>query len=80
VIVADTVKNRGVSFMEARGLPLGELYRFHSAAPSLAQYAAALSELHARCSAAFARSMLRCIADSDPRYAARLEPLAAIGG
>ncbi len=43
VIIADTIKGRGVSLMEE--LPAGELYRFHSGAPSSADYAAGLREL-----------------------------------
>jgi len=46
IIIADTVKGRGVSFMEHTALPGPEaLYRFHSGAPSTADYAAALEEL-----------------------------------
>lgn len=46
VIIADTVKGKGVSFMER----LGEdgLYKFHSGAPSFEQYDTALSEILAR--------------------------------
>jgi len=49
VIIADTTKGRGVSFMEATDLPAGGIYRFHSGAPNAAQYEAALRELRARC-------------------------------
>jgi transketolase len=46
-IVADTVKGRGVSFME--GLACGDqTYHFHAGAPSLENYAAAVKELVAR--------------------------------
>jgi transketolase len=51
VIIADTVKGRGVSFMEASSLPEHGIYRFHSGAPNAAQYSAALQELSARCQA-----------------------------
>ncbi len=46
VIIADTIKGKGVSFMEC----LGEdgLYKFHSGAPSFEQYDAALEELTSR--------------------------------
>jgi len=48
VLIADTVKGRGVSFMES--IPEGEtLYRFHSGAPSVADYDRAVDELVARC-------------------------------
>jgi len=47
-IIADTVKGKGVSFME--GIPAGEtLYQFHSGAPSLEHFDDALDELLARC-------------------------------
>jgi transketolase len=46
VLIADTIKGKGVSFMER----LGEdgLYKFHSGAPSQEQYTAALAELTER--------------------------------
>jgi transketolase len=46
-IVADTVKGKGVSFMEGRALKAGQLYGFHSGAPSEPAYAAGLAELMA---------------------------------
>jgi transketolase len=46
VMVADTVKGRGVSFMEHTALPPGEkYYRFHSGAPDDATYEKAAAEL-----------------------------------
>lgn len=52
VIVADTIKGRGVSFMEPRAEPGLEpgtaVYRYHSGAPSADVYAAALRELSER--------------------------------
>jgi transketolase len=46
VIVADTIKGRGVSFMEHTALPAGEkYYRFHSGAPDDASYQRAAAEL-----------------------------------
>ncbi len=46
VILADTVKGRGVSFMEHTALPPGEkYYRFHSGAPDDATYEKAAAEL-----------------------------------
>jgi transketolase len=53
VIIADTIKGRGVSFMESLGLAARELYRFHSGAPSPEDYARALDELIARANRAF---------------------------
>jgi transketolase len=53
VIVADTVKGKGVSFMES--LPPGEkFYRFHSGAPDDATYARAVEELVATANAGVA--------------------------
>jgi transketolase len=45
LLIADTVKGRGVSFMEGDALGQGELYRFHSGAPAVEQYEQAPSEL-----------------------------------
>jgi transketolase len=48
VLIADTIKGRGVSFMEHTSLPPGEkLYRFHSGAPDDEAYDKALAELRA---------------------------------
>ena len=44
-LIADTVKGRGVSFMEGPALRQGELYNFHSGAPSEVSYVAGLEEL-----------------------------------
>jgi len=47
VLVADTIKGKGVSFME--GVACGDqTYQFHAGAPSLEHYAAAVGELTAR--------------------------------
>jgi transketolase len=49
VVIADTIKGKGVSFMEHTSLAEGEwLYRFHSGAPSEADYERALAELLGR--------------------------------
>jgi transketolase len=55
VIVADTVKGKGVSFMEGPALKSGDLYAFHSGAPSEPHYLAALEELLASANAQFAQ-------------------------
>lgn len=48
-VIADTIKGRGVSFMEHHALSKpDDLYRFHSGAPSEAQYRAAADELCTR--------------------------------
>jgi transketolase len=54
-IVADTVKGRGVSFMEGPAMKAGELYGYHSGAPSEANYTAGLAELRASAEALFAQ-------------------------
>ena len=49
VIIADTVKGKGVSFMEGpSALRADDLYLYHSGAPSEVKYAAALAELRPR--------------------------------
>ena len=49
IVIADTVKGRGVSFMEGTALaPEDRLYRFHSGAPDDETYLKALPELVAR--------------------------------
>lgn len=45
VIVADTIKGRGVSFMEHTAIRSGDLYRYHSGAPDAETYERALGEL-----------------------------------
>jgi transketolase len=48
-IIADTIKGRGVSFMEHTAMPSEDaLYRFHSGAPDADSYRAAVAELRAR--------------------------------
>jgi transketolase len=55
VIIAETVKGRGVSFMQS--LPPGEkYYRFHSGAPDETTYVRALDELVAAANAALAEA------------------------
>src|SRR5688572_21860898 len=45
VIVADTVKGKGVTFMEGPSTKSGELYLYHSGAPAEQAYTAGLTEL-----------------------------------
>jgi transketolase len=55
VIVADTVKGKGVSFMEGpAALAADDLYLFHSGAPGEAKYTAAIAELRPRAEQLFA--------------------------
>ena len=50
LLVADTLKGAGVSFMEPHGLPPGgdELYAYHSGAPSPGEYERAVAEITER--------------------------------
>jgi transketolase len=45
LLVADTIKGRGVSFMESGAVGNDGLYRFHSGAPSVEHYEAGTAEL-----------------------------------
>jgi transketolase len=53
VIIADTVKGKGVSFMEGPVLKAGELYAYHSGAPTEEEYANASRELLGRARSLF---------------------------
>ncbi len=56
VIIADTVKGRGVSFMEGpQALASSDLYLFHSGAPPEPQYVDGLAELRAQADASVRR-------------------------
>jgi transketolase len=54
VIIADTIKGKGVSFMEGPAMKSGELYGYHSGAPAEQNYTAGLVELVASANALFA--------------------------
>ena len=45
IVIADTIKGRGVSFMEGPATKDGELYNYHSGAPNEQEYARAAEEL-----------------------------------
>jgi transketolase len=47
-LIADTVKGKGVSFMEGPAMKKGELYAYHSGAPTEDEYARGSGELLAR--------------------------------
>jgi transketolase len=68
ILIADTIKGRGVSFMEGSRTPEDGLYRFHSGAPSEAAYTAAVDELLGRTNAALAAVR---VAPLDTRATAR---------
>ncbi len=73
VIIADTVKGKGVSFMELSALaPDDKLYRYHSGAPSPDDYRRAADELIERANSALGRHRRanRCACEgtaADPR-------------
>jgi len=72
-IVADTVKGRGVSFME--GLASGDqTYHFHAGAPSLRDYLAAVRELTSRVDATLAAHGCGPLATADAPLPSRLAP------
>ncbi len=54
VVIADTVKGKGVSFMEGPALKAGELYAYHSGAPKEEAYTAGMTELLATANRLFA--------------------------
>src|SRR5688500_12869152 len=53
VIVADTIKGKGVSFMEGPAMKAGDLYGYHSGAPNEQSYTAGLQELRTAADALF---------------------------
>jgi transketolase len=53
VLIADTVKGKGVSFMEGPAMESGELYGYHSGAPGEEQYTNGLAELLVSANAIF---------------------------
>ena len=55
MIVADTVKGRGVSFMEGPAMKVGDLYNYHSGAPNEDDYARGSRELLDRAQRLFDR-------------------------
>lgn len=60
ILIADTIKGKGVSFMEHTALGEDEaLYKFHSGAPSHQNYEAALAELKSRLDAGLAQAGLK---------------------
>lgn len=58
IIVADTVKGKGVSFMEHTAISENDYYKFHSGAPSDSDYEKGLGELTARANEMLSRAAL----------------------
>jgi transketolase len=74
VIVADTIKGRGVSFMEGPAMKAGELYAFHSGAPKEEQYTEGLQELLATANDMFAELGLGAVRTESRTRNPRREP------
>jgi transketolase len=74
VIVADTVKGKGVSFMEGPAMKPGELYGFHSGAPGEQHYTAGLQELRAAADLRLAEIGLGAVATETRMRNPRREP------
>jgi transketolase len=75
VIVADTIKGKGVSFMEGPATRPGELYGYHSGAPNEQSYSAGVTELLSTANAIFGELRLGAVATEtrtrNPRREAR---------
>jgi len=72
-LIADTIKGKGVSFME--GLACGDAtYHFHAGAPSLKDYLAAVDEITARVNATLATLKQPAIAVNRAPLPARIAP------
>ncbi len=78
ILIADTVKGKGVSFMEATAIAAdGQLYRYHSGAPAVDDYVRGAEELIARANAALAAvgaTPLQLENDVRPQRAAPHDP------
>jgi transketolase len=70
-IIADTVKGKGVSFMEGPSMKAGELYNYHSGAPNEDEYARAAAELFVRANELFARHGLGAVRQEHGKRPAR---------
>jgi transketolase len=73
-IIADTVKGKGVSFMEGPALKPGELYAYHSGAPKEEAYLAGVKELLTTANALFAGLGLGSVATETTTRNPRREP------
>jgi transketolase len=74
IVVADTVKGRGVSFMEGPAMKDGELYGYHSGAPGEKQYTGGLQELLASANAIFGELGLGAVQTETRTRNPRREP------
>jgi len=74
VLLADTVKGQGVSFMEGPSMKAGELYAYHSGAPTEVEYADGSTELLKRARSLFQAFGLGELATKQSRRPERREP------
>ena len=75
-VIADTVKGRGVSFMEGPAMKAGELYGYHSGAPAEQQYIDGVAELLAAARAHLDRLGLGAVKTATRTRNPRREPRA----
>jgi transketolase len=73
-VIADTIKGKGVSFMEGPSLRKGELYAYHSGAPTEDEYARASKELLSRAARLLDAAGLGSLVTNVGRRPARREP------
>jgi transketolase len=73
-IIADTVKGKGVSFMEGPAMKRGELYAYHSGAPTEDEYARGSKELLSRAARLFEEAGLGPLATRVGYRPPRREP------
>jgi transketolase len=73
-VVADTVKGKGVSFMEGPSMKVGDLYAYHSGAPTETEYARGSKELLERARRLFTACGLGALATRAGRRPERREP------
>ena len=76
VVIADTVKGKGVSFMEGPSMKAGELYAYHSGAPTESEYARGSKELLDTAARLFKSAGLAPLATKKGRRPERREPRA----
>ena len=73
-LIADTIKGKGVSFMEGPAMKDGELYAYHSGAPTEDEYARGSKELLSRATQLFQAAGLGTLALRTGHRPARREP------
>ena len=74
IVIADTVKGKGVSFMEGPSMKAGELYAYHSGAPTEDEYARGSAELLTRAQRLFEAAGLGTLVTRTGRRPERREP------